>query len=1082
MPPRAARPSSVPAPALVVAPGARAAEAWLLGALEAERAAVRGDPRLLALPVRIVVPSQSLRDHLCASLVRSLGATAGVEVATLHALALEILSNLELPRPAGERLFPVAVRQAAREEPELRAELEGLEDGYGAVVAAVSDLFDAGFEPVHADALDERLAGLDGAAVTRTRALLRVATRVAERLAAHGAGHRSELLRRARAGLEADPERALAARAVFVHGFAEATGVASDLLEALVRLRAARVVIDHPPDPTHGEGTTSDPLFTRRLRERLAPLAPLHVPPLPAATPDRIELLRAAGAEGEARAAARRIRRLLDDGATPERIGVVARDLAPYAAPLRRHLSRLAVPFSGAGGTPAPGGAEARQVAALLALLGQGPGVTAERWTVALAEPPAGAATLRLALHALGAARLADVARLEPDADVPLPVRHGLGVAEEEGAEPRAPRRKLRREAFAWLVRRARQAVEQLGAWPAEAPLREHAERLQAFAAEALGWRDASPGAAALERGLEVLVGPSAPSGMRLLREDFLLLLRRELEAAAQLPLGGAGAGVALLGVMEARGRSFEQLFVLGLGRDVFPRAASEDPLLPDGLRRALAAELLPDLPIKGLAHQEERYLFEQLLSAAPRVTLSCQAASDEGRRRAPSPFFEALRRGRGLEAPLEPTLASPLAPAGPLPAHEHALRAGLHAGRQRFEAILPVALAEAQGARPAEARTLRPERLARARCAVLAELDPLRRPGRLGPYYGFVGAPREPADPRHRKVYVTTVERMADCGWYAFLMRLLQLAPVPDALEALPGADPLLVGAVVHRTLEAIVARALGTRPASLAEVAARAPVAVPWPEREALDALLGEAVRAELRESGIALAGFERLAAELARPLLERAYDLDWEPEPPQVLGAEVEGAVALGDREIHFKADRVDRAAGRLRLTDYKTGRPVSDAKRADTRMRHLLRDLARGKRLQPAAYAQGAGPGSEGRLLFLGPGLEAEAARCTIEGEDPEAAAAFRSAAGVALRAFEAGSFPPRLVETAERKTPGLCERCEVLEACLQYDTTARHRLAEWMERAPADGSPPAEAAAAALHGLREAPAPAEEPEP
>ncbi len=1081
MPPPAVSRSSVPAPALVVAPGARAAEAWLLAALEAERAAVRADPRLLALPVRVVVPSQSLRDHLCASLVRSLGATAGVEVATLHALALEILSNLGLPRPAGERLFPVAVRQAAREEPELRAELEGLEDGYGAVVAAVSDLFDAGFEPVHAEALDEKLAGLDGAAVTRTRALLRVATRVAERLAVHGAGHRSELLRRARGGLEADPGRALAARAVFVHGFAEATGVASDLLEALVRVGAARVMIDHPPDPTRADGATSDPPFTRRLRERLAPLAPLHAPPLPPATPERVELLRAAGAQGEARAVARRIRRLLDDGATPERIGVVARDLASYAAPLRRHLSRLAVPFSGAGRASAPGGAEARRVAALVALLGQGPGVTAERWTVAVAEPPAGAATLRLALHSLGAARLSDVAQLAPSVDVPLPVRRGLGVAEGEGAEPRAPRRKLRQDAFACAVERAREALDRLQAWPAEAPLREHAERLQAFASEALGWRDAIPGMPALQRALEALVGPPAPSGMRLLREDFLLLLQRELEAVAQPPLGGAGAGVALLGVMEARGRSFEHLFVLGLGRDVFPRAASEDPLLPDGLRRALAAELLPDLPIKGLAHHEERYLFDQLFSAAPRVTLSCQAASDEGRRRAPSPFFEALRRGGGSEARLEPPLTSPIAPLGPLPAHEHALLAGLHAGRERFEAILPIALAEAQGARPAQARTLPPERLARARCAVLAELDPSRRVDRLGPYYGFVGAPRAPADPRRRRVYVTTVERMAECGWYTFLIRLLQLAPVPDALEALPGADPLLVGAVVHRALEAIVARALGERPASLVEVALLEPVAVPWPGPEELEALLGEAARAELRESGIALAGFERLAVELARPLLERARELDWEPEPPQVLGAEVEGAVALGDQEIHFKADRVDRAAGRLRLTDYKTGRPVSQAKGSDTRMRHLLQDLARGQRLQPAAYAGGAGPGAEGRFLFLGPDLAPEAARCTIESEDHAAGAAFRNAAGVALRAFGAGSFPPRLVEGAERKTPSLCERCEVLEACLQHDTTARHRLAEWVERGPADGAPPAETAAAALHGLREAPVPAGEPE-
>lgn len=1084
MPPHAAPLplSALPAPALVVAPGARAAEAWLLGALETERRAAREDPGRLALPVRVVVPSRSLRDHLCAVLVRSLGATAGVQVVTLHALALEMLANLGASPPAGERLFPVLVRQAARErgpDAALRAALEGLEDGYGAVVAAVSDLFDAGFEPAHAAALDEKLAQLgDDAAVPRTRALLRVAARVAERLAAHGAGHRSALLHQARAGLEADPERALAARAVFVHGFAEATGVASDLLEALVRLRDARVVLDHPLDPTRADGAASDPPFTRRLRERLAPLAPLHQAPIPPTGPEQVELLRAAGASAEARAVARRIRRLLDAGAAPERIGVVARDLGPYAAALRLHLKRLAIPFSGAGGTPAPGGTEARRVAALVGLLARGAGVTAERWTVALEALPADAADVRLALHHLGAARLCDVARLEAVDDVLLPVRRGLGLAEEAGAEPRALRRRLRQRDLALLVQRAREAVGRLEGWPVEAPLRDHAERLQTFVAEVLGWGDADAGAGALARSLEHLIGPGAPSEILLLREDFVLLLQHELEEAAQLPLGGAGAGVALLGVVEARARSFEHLFVLGLGRDVFPRLASEDPLLPDRLRRALATELLPDLPIKALAHDEERYLFEQLLSAAPSVTLSCQAASDEGRRRAPSPFFEALRRGRALEAPLEPPLASPLGLPGPRPAHEHALVAGLHAGRDRFEEILPVALMEAQAARPAEARGVPPARLARARLAVLAELDPPRRSDRLGPYYGFVGAASEPADPRRRRVYVTTLERMAECGWRTFLLRLLQLEPAPDALEALPGVDPLLTGAVVHRLLEAIATPALGAGRGSLREVAALAPVAVPWPSSETLHGLLAEAARAELREAGVALPGFERMVVALARPFLERALALDWEPEPPRVVGVEVEGALDLDAWQIHFKADRVDRSDAGLRLTDYKTGRPVSEAKRSDTRKRHLLQALSRGERLQAAAYALGAGPGSEGRFLFLAPGLDLEAARFTVEEADPAATSAFRNSARAALRAFEAGSFPPRLVETRERKTPKLCERCEVVEACLQHDTTARQRLAEWVERAPREGLGPAEVALAALHRLREAPAAAE----
>ena len=49
--------------------------------------------------------------------------------------------------------------------------------------------------------------------------------------------------------LATDPQRLLPARAVFVIGFADATGVQTDLIEVLVRQKAARVLIDFPPDP-----------------------------------------------------------------------------------------------------------------------------------------------------------------------------------------------------------------------------------------------------------------------------------------------------------------------------------------------------------------------------------------------------------------------------------------------------------------------------------------------------------------------------------------------------------------------------------------------------------------------------------------------------------------------------------------------------------------------------------------------------------------------------------------------------------------------------------------------------------------
>ena len=68
------------------------------------------------------------------------------------------------------------------------------------------------------------------------------------------------------------------------------------------------------------------------------------------------------------------------------------------------------------------------------------------------------------------------------------------------------------------------------------------------------------------------------------------------------LHLGGEGAGVQILDATEARGRTFDHLFLIGLNGGVFPRTLREDPVLGDPLRRVLArsgTSVLPDLPVK---------------------------------------------------------------------------------------------------------------------------------------------------------------------------------------------------------------------------------------------------------------------------------------------------------------------------------------------------------------------------------------------------------------------------------------------------------------------------------------------------
>ncbi len=255
---------------VVVSSGAIAAEARLLDELEALIRTGIDDLALLRQPIRVVVPSRSLREHLSIRLVERNGrAVAGVEIQTLHSLALSVLTRARAGAVADETLFPVLVRQLARQKPALSELLDSLRNGYSVVEADVADLLDAGFEAVHADAVHEQIREFSRSPhKERAEAVVQVAVAVCEQLDKTGIGHRSVLDRRARELLETDPDVVLPSRAVFVFGFADATGVQTDLIEALVRHCGARVLIDQPPDPD--DPTRPDPV-TYNVAARFPP-------------------------------------------------------------------------------------------------------------------------------------------------------------------------------------------------------------------------------------------------------------------------------------------------------------------------------------------------------------------------------------------------------------------------------------------------------------------------------------------------------------------------------------------------------------------------------------------------------------------------------------------------------------------------------------------------------------------------------------------------------------------------------------------------------------------------------------------
>ncbi|HEV3457019.1 MAG TPA: hypothetical protein VHG32_10700, partial [Thermoanaerobaculia bacterium] len=161
---------------VVVCHGPLAAEALLLARLDALAAEARREPARLALPVRVVVPSRSLRRHVAAQLVQPVSAAApggaeglprvvrparpamaGVMVQTLFGLACEILERAGMRAARGALLFETLVERAARGDDALRG-LGDLVDGFLAAAPAVADLLDAGLEPELAEALDEALA------------------------------------------------------------------------------------------------------------------------------------------------------------------------------------------------------------------------------------------------------------------------------------------------------------------------------------------------------------------------------------------------------------------------------------------------------------------------------------------------------------------------------------------------------------------------------------------------------------------------------------------------------------------------------------------------------------------------------------------------------------------------------------------------------------------------------------------------------------------------------------------------------------------------------------------------------------
>jgi hypothetical protein len=1062
----------------------------------------------LGFPLVIVVPSRALRLHVLDRLLSHRdSALAGVECQTHYRLAARLVEDETGRRPGTIDLSQILARRMARDEPALVRTLEDLDDGYRTVLPAVTDLLDAGLDPAHREALEDaleedgrRVAGTSD--VARAQAVVRVAVRTAAAMLELGLERPSTIL--AQAAWTVASMRTAPWSAVLVYGYSDATGVATDFLLTLLERCGGCAYLDLPPDPAHPSKTDSGIEFSRRFTERVTASAPPTEETEESEDP-QIDMYRAAGSDAEVREAARRIRALIDQGVAPERIGLVARSLEPYRHPIRIQFGRLAVPFSsvGAKGSLTPAGYRVDAILELMRLGGRAP---LERWLDArsTATLPARDFDLRLAFHSLGAGRLEDAAELDPshvtdDGYLKLPFSSQLtapaaGGPNDEPAPARTRFRQLEQTALEDESSRCNRALALLGTRGPQTVVAHLSALETLLAIELAAGSDDEQIASLLDRAQRAL--RDLPGDFVLEHRELEELLRTAWSPVGESPLGGAGGGVRVLEVMEARSSTFDYLFVLGLNRNRFPRVVHVDPLLSDDLRRVLGRRghgVLPDLPRKLDGRSEERFLFAQLLAASPRVTVSWQDVDDDGAFTAPSTFIERLRWSTTGTAPwtdpprIEGVLAGPPAAHPELrPALESAILAGLAVrdDRTRFCETLEVALQESE----ASAVTgQNPASIARIRTRFLDEIDPLRtsaegrrRFRRLGPLLGLIGAPDATGDPRLApEIWVTTLESLARCPWQTLLQRILRIEPAPDPIGELPSIDQRLLGNVVHNVLDGIVTDEVGAAPKRLADAVDRPGVRIPWPSEDDLQRRLHRAARHVLQREGIAIPGFERVLVRIAEPFLDAARTMDWPAgasrEP--IIAAELKGRVPnlLRSVTVAFRADRLDRGSDGLVFTDYKTGKRLFGSSRTSLAPNQLLKAIASGSALQAMAYALArTSDAGRGRYLFLHPELdEARGREALLASDDSNAGSVFRATGEALLDLWLIGTLFPRLVKPDRNEEPEACSYCDVAEACLRGDSGARSRLRNWAakagEEAP-DRRDPTDAAALAVWSL------------
>jgi len=470
-------------------------------------------------------------------------------------------------------------------------------------------------------------------------------------------------------------------------------------------------------------------------------------------------------------------------------------------------------------------------------------------------------------------------------------------------------------------------------------------------------------------------VGPASIEEVTEVLSDRLRFLRRE-------PPQRRWGRVFVCPVEEARGREFAVVFLPGLSEGLFPRRASEDPLLLDDVRRALKAALPAHaLPEKTSRVDQERLRLHVAAGAARDQLIASYSRMDVAEARPRVPSFYALELPRAVQGSLPALqeferLAREAAPA----------RLNRPAPRETSDAIDDaeydiVSIEAAQTGIPGGARYLVESNAHLAR-SLRARYSRWKRSWKEAD--GLITADPAALDAlsghrlAQRAWSPSALERFAVCPYQFALAGIHALRPREEAAP-LEQLDPLTRGALFHAVQFALLQdlQSSGLLPVThlrLAQALAKASAALDRVARE-YEERLAPAIPRVWR------AGIEDLRTDLRGWLQHAAQnDADWTPlhfelgfglrpsfdaragRDPSSVREQVNLAEGV---HLRGSIDLVEAHATRgvLRVTDHKTGRPPERPPAF----------VGGGKTLQPALYALSASqllgqPVESGRLFY------------------------------------------------------------------------------------------------------------------